>query len=195
MQTQRHTQFIIRKTEELYSQKYSAPDLQTPSYQSPTRVNVYCGLVTKSCPALCNHMDSSKPGSSLSFTISQNLLKLMSIEWVMPSNHLILSPPSPPALKVFSNQSVLHLRWPKYWSFNFSITPSNEYSGLNSFRIPQFSLAPTPQIHGCQACHKNLWMTLFLLKISLCLEGSYTECGQTVKALSQSRSAALSIIL
>ena len=71
----------------MYSQKYSAPDLQTPSYQSPTRVNVYCGLVTESCPALCNHMDCSKPGSSLSFTISQNLLKLMSIEWVMASDH------------------------------------------------------------------------------------------------------------
>ena len=171
MQTQRHTQFIIRKTEELCSQKYSAPDLQTPSYQSPARVNVYC-LVTKSCPTLCNPMDCSKPGSSLSFTISQSLLRLMSIEWVMPSNHAILSLPSPPALSLSQHQglfnhSVLHLRWPKYWSFNFSITPS----GLGSFRIPQFSLPPKPQIHGCQACHKNLQMTLFLLKISLCLEG------------------------
>ena len=130
MQTQRHTQFIIRKTEELCSQKYSAPDLQTPSHQSPTRVNVYC-LVTKSCPTLCNPMDCSKPGSSLSFTISQNLLRLMSIEWVMPSNHAILSLPSPPALNLSQHQglfnhSVLHLRWPKYWSTtSASLLPVN----------------------------------------------------------------------
>ena len=88
MQTQRHAKFIIRKTEELYSQKYSAPDLQTPSYQSPTRVNVYCCRVAKSCPTLCNPMDCNKPGSSLSFPISRSLLKLMSIEWVMPSDHV-----------------------------------------------------------------------------------------------------------
>ena len=72
--------------------------------------------------------------SSLSITDSQSLLKLKSIESVMPSNHLILCPllllPS-----VFSSESVLHIRWPKYWSFSFSISPSNEYSGLISFRI------------------------------------------------------------
>ena len=79
--------------------------------------------------------------ASLSITNSWNLLKLMSIESVMPSNHLILCrplllPPSIfPSIRVFSNESVLHIRWPKYWSFSFSISPSNEYSGLNSFRI------------------------------------------------------------
>ena len=78
--------------------------------------------------------------TSLSFTISLSLLKLMSIESVMPSSHLILSPPSPPSLnlsriRVFSNESALCVRWPKYWSFRFSISPSNEYSGLISFRI------------------------------------------------------------
>ena len=74
--------------------------------------------------------------ASLSITNSQSLLKLMSIESVMPSNHLILChplllPPSVfPTIRVFSNESVLHIRWPKYWSFSFSISPSNEYSGL-----------------------------------------------------------------
>ena len=78
---------------------------------------------------------------SLSFTISWNLLKLISIESVMPSNHLILCRPLLllpsifPSIRVFSNESPLHIRWPKYWSFSFSISPSNEYSGLISFRM------------------------------------------------------------
>ena len=77
----------------------------------------------------------------LFITNSWSLLRLMSIESVMPSNHLILCRPLllPPSIfhsiRVFSNESVLHFRWPKYWSFSFSISPSNEYSGLISFRI------------------------------------------------------------
>ena len=79
--------------------------------------------------------------ASLSITNSQSLLKLMSTKSLMPSNHLILChplllPPSVfPSIRVFSNESVLHIRWPKYWSFSFSISPSNEYSGLISFRM------------------------------------------------------------
>ena len=79
--------------------------------------------------------------ASVTITNSQNLLKFMSIESVMPSNHLILCYPLLlltsifPSIRVFSNESVLHIRWPKYWSFSFSISPSNEYSGLISFRI------------------------------------------------------------
>ena len=79
--------------------------------------------------------------ASLSITISQSLPKLMSIELVMPSNHLIFCcllvlPPSIfPSIRVFSNESVLHIRWPKYWSFSFSISPTNEHSGLISFRM------------------------------------------------------------
>ena len=79
--------------------------------------------------------------ASLSITNSRSLTKLMSIELVMPSNHLILCHPlllMPsifPSTRVFSNESVLHIRWPKYWSFTFSISPSNEYSGLISFRM------------------------------------------------------------
>ena len=84
--------------------------------------------------------------ASLSFTISQNLFKLMSVESVMPSNHLILCRPLLflpsifPSIRVFSNESALHIRWPKYWSFSFSISPSKEYSGLISFRIDWFHL-------------------------------------------------------
>ena len=84
--------------------------------------------------------------ASLSFTISQTLLKLISIESVMPSNYLILCcpllllPSIFPSIRVFSNGSVLHIRWPKYWSFSFSISPSNEYSGLISSRIDWFDL-------------------------------------------------------
>ena len=79
-------------------------------------------------------------------TNSQSLLKLMSIELVMPSNHLILchllllSPSVFPSIRVFSNESVLHIRWPKYWSFSFSISPSNEYLALISFRTDWFDL-------------------------------------------------------
>ena len=84
--------------------------------------------------------------ASLSFTISQSLLKIMSTESVMPSNHLVLChlllllPSIFPSIQVFSNESVLHIRWPKYWSFSFSISPSNKYSGLISFRIDWLDL-------------------------------------------------------
>ena len=84
--------------------------------------------------------------ASLPFTISQSLLKLMSIESVMPSNHLILCPPLLlltlifSCIRVFSKESALHNRWPKYWSFSFSFRPSNEYLGLISFRIDWLDL-------------------------------------------------------
>ena len=89
--------------------------------------------------------------ASLSITISRSLLKLVSIESVMPSNHLILCHPLLllplifPSMRVFSNKSVLHIRWPKYWSFSFSISPSNEYSGLISFRMDWLDL---PAVEG-----------------------------------------------
>ena len=84
--------------------------------------------------------------ASLSITNSQSLLKLISIELVMPSNHLIfywpllLLPSIFPSSRVFSNESALCIRWPKYWSFSFNISPSNEYSGLISFRMDQLDL-------------------------------------------------------
>ena len=101
--------------------------------------------------SLCHVRLSTSPRTvvcqtSLSFTISWSLLKLISIEFVMPSNHLIhhhplLLPPSIfPSIRVFSNKSLFCIRWPEYWSFSFSISPSNEYSGLISFRIYWFDL-------------------------------------------------------
>ena len=102
------------------------------SVQSLNRVWLFAAPWTAACQA------------SLFITNSQGLLKLMSIESVMPSNHLILCcpllllPSIFPSIRVFSNESALCIRWPKYWSFNFSISPSNEYSGLISFRIDWF---------------------------------------------------------
>ena len=105
-------------------------------------INLWSLLLLFSCSVM---LDSVTPGTaarqaSLSFTISWSLLKFISIEWVMPSNHLVLCHPLLlpsifPSIRVFSNESVLRIRWPKYWSFSFSISPSNEYIGLISFRI------------------------------------------------------------
>ena len=106
-------------------------------------VSLCCCSVTKLCLSVTPWTAARQ--ASLSFTISRSLLKLMSIESVMPSNHLILCHPLLllpsifPSIRVFSNESVLH-RWPKYWSFSFNISPSTEYSGLISFRIDWFDL-------------------------------------------------------
>ena len=94
---------------------------------------------------LCNPIDCSSQ-TSLSFIISRSMLKLKSIESMMPSNHLILCcpllflPSIFPIIRVFSNESVLHIRWPEYWSSTFSISPSNDYSGRIYFRIDWFDL-------------------------------------------------------
>ena len=116
--------------------------------------------------------------ASLSFTISLSLLKLMSTELVIPSTHLILClpllllPSIFPSIRVFSNESVLHIRWPKYWSFSFSISPSNAFSGLISFRIDWFDLLVVQgtlknllQHHSSKA--SILWhSTLFMVQLS-----------------------------
>ena len=112
--------------------------------------------------------------ASLSFTISWGLLKLMSIESMMPFNHLILCRPLLilpsifPSIKVFSNESVLHTRWPKYWNFSFSIIPSNEYSGLISFRIDWFDLLVVQGTLKSPLRHHNvkasiLWCSAFFM--------------------------------
>ena len=101
--------------------------------------------VAQSCPTLWNPMECLTP-ASLSITNSWSLLKLMSTESVMPSNHLILCHPLLllpsifPSIRVFSNESSLHIRWPKYWSFSFNISPSTEYLGLISFRMDWLDL-------------------------------------------------------
>ena len=107
-----------------------------------------CGgcSVAQSCLTLCDSMGTAARQASLSFTISQSLFKLMSLESVMLSNHLILChpllllPPIFPRSLVFSNESALRIRWPKYWSFSFNISPSNEHPRLISFRMDWLDL-------------------------------------------------------
>ena len=117
-----------------HSSNFESVVLIFSSVQSLSRVRLF---VT---PWMAAHQ------ASLSITNSQSLLKLMSIESVMPSNHLILCgpllllPSVLPSIRVFYSESVLHIRWPNYWSFRLSISPSNEYSGLISFRMDWFDL-------------------------------------------------------
>ena len=111
---------------------------------------------------------------SLSNTNSWSLLKLMSIESVMPSNHLILCCPLLfllsifPSIRVYSNESVLHIRWQKYWSFSFSISPSNEYSGLISFKMDWLDLLAVQETLKSLLQHHNskasvLWHSAFFI--------------------------------
>ena len=126
--------------------------------------------------------------ASLSITNSRSLLKLMSIESVMPSNHLVLCgplllPPSIfPSIRVFSNESALHIRWPKYWSFSFNISPSNEYSGLISFRMDwldllaiQGNLKSLLQHHSSKASIR--WCSAFFI---VQLSYPYMTTGKTI---------------
>ena len=136
------------------------------SVQSLSRVRLFATLWTAARQAY------------LSITNSQNLPKLMSVELVVPSNHLILCRPLLllpsifPSIRVFSNESVLHIRWPKYWSFSFSISPSSEYSGLLSFRMDwldllavQGTLKSLLQHHSSKA--SVLWhSTFFIVQLS-----------------------------
>ena len=118
--------------------------VQFNSVQSLSHVRLFATPWTAACQA------------SLSITNSQSWLKFMSTELVMPSNHLILCcpllllPSIFPRIRVFANESVIHIRWPKYWSFSFNISPSNEHSGLISFRMDWFDLL------GVQGTPKSL---------------------------------------
>ena len=131
-------------------------------------------------------MDCSTPGLPVPHYLHE-FAKLMSIESVMPSNHLILCrpfllPPSiPPSIRVFSNESLLHISWPKYWNFSFSISPSNEYSGLISFRIDWFDLLAVQgtlksllQHHSSKA--SVLWCSAFFM---VQLSHPYMTIGKT----------------
>ena len=124
---------------------------------------------------------------------SQSLLKLMSIESVMPSNHLILCHPLLllpsvfPSIRVFSNESALRIRWPKYWSYSFNISPSNEHSGLISFRMDwldlfavQGTLKSLLQHHSSKA--SSLWRSAFF---TVQLSHSYVTTGQTITLTTQ----------
>ena len=107
------------------------------------RYSVQFSSVIQTCPTLCNAMNHSTPGL-LSMTNSQSPPKLMSIESVMPSNlilcHPLLLPSIFPSIRVFSNESALCIRWPKYWSFSFNISLSNKHPGLISFRMDWLDL-------------------------------------------------------
>ena len=115
-------------------QMSEAPSRPLSSVQSLSRVQIFVS------PWITAHR------ASLSITNSQSSLRLTSIESVMPSSHLILChpflllPPIPPSIRVFSNESTLRMKWPKYWSFSFSISPSNEHPGLISFRMDWLDL-------------------------------------------------------
>ena len=143
----------------------------------------YCSSFAKSCPTLCDPMRTS-----LSFTISQSLLKLMYIELVMPSNHLglcrplLLLPSVFPSIRVFSSELALHIRWPKYWSFSFSISSSNEYSELISFRMDwlyllavQGTLKSLLQHHSTKVSF--LWCSVFFM---LQLSHLYISTGKSI---------------
>ena len=123
----------------------TAPGVAEPDMTEQLTQNSSVQLL--SCVRLFATLWTAARRASLSITNSLSLLKLMCIELVMPSNHLILChslilPPSMfPSIRVFSNESVFLIRWPKYWNFSFSVNPSNEYSGLISFKIDWFDLA------------------------------------------------------
>ena len=111
--------------------------------------------------------------ASLSFTISQSLLQLMSTESVMPSNHLVLCRPLLflpsvfPSIKIFSSESALHIRWPEYRSFSFSISASNEYLGLVSFRINLLSKGLS-RVFSSTTIQRHQFLSLLLLYCALC---------------------------
>ena len=132
--------------------------------------SVQFSSVAQSCLTLCDPMNRSTPGLPV-ITNSRSSLRLMYIESVMPSSHLILCRPLlllpliPPSIRVFSNESTLRMRWPKYWSFSFSITPSKEIPGLVSFRMDWLDLLavqgtlkspPTPQFKSINSLALSL---------------------------------------
>ena len=135
---------------------------------------------------LCDPTDCSTPGHSI--TNSQSLLKLMSIESVTPSNHLILChhllllPLIFPSIRIFSDESVLHIRWQKYWSFSFNISPSNEYSGLISFKMDWLDLLAVQGTLKCLLQHHSskasiLWRSAFG---TVQLSNPYMTTGKTI---------------
>ena len=137
--------------------------------------------MTKSCLTLCDSRDSSTSGI-LSLTISQSLLRLMSIELIMACNHfipLLLLPSIFPSIRVFSNELAHPFRWPKYWSF--SISPSNEYSGLISFRIGWFDLLAVHRTPKSLLQHNSkasiLWHSAFFM---VQLSHPYTTARKTI---------------
>ena len=147
-----------------------------------------CCSVANPCPALCNHMDCSTPGFSVLHCLTE-LTQLMSIQFLMPSNHLILCcpflllPSIFPSIRVFSNELSLCIRWPKYWSFSvsFSMSSSNEYSGLISFKIDQFDLLAVQGTSSLLQHHSSkasiLWHSAFFM---VQLSNPYMTTGKSI---------------
>ena len=142
--------------------------------------------VAQSCPTLCNPMDCSMPG----FPVHHQLLELTQthVHWVGDAIHLILChplllPPSIlPSIKVFSNESVLHIRWPKYWSFSFSISPSNEHLGLISFRMDWLDLLAVQGTLKSLLQHHSLKESFLLHSVLFIVQFShpYMTTGKTM---------------
>ena len=164
---------ICIHSKNFYSEKY------------PSFFGFCCCSVGQSCLTLCDPMDCAAHQASPSFTISWSFVKLMSVELVMPSNHLILCRPLLllpsifPSNRVFFSASALFIRWPKYWSY--SISSSNEYSGLISFRIDCFDLIAVQgtlksllQHHSSKA--SILWLSVFFM---VQLSHPYMTTGKT----------------
>ena len=147
----------------------------------------FLSSVLQQCLTLSYHRDCSTQ-ASLSFSISWSLFKFMSMQLVMPSNHPTLCRPLLlplsifPSIRVFSNESVLRIRWPKDWNFSFNISPSNEYSGLISFRIDWFDLLAVQGTLKCLLQHDSsktsiLWCSAFF---TVQLSHPYMSTGKTI---------------
>ena len=169
----------------------SSPPISLPSL-------VGRSSVAQSCLTLCDPPWIAALQASLSIINSQSLLKPMSTESVMPSSHLILCRPLLllpsifPSNRVFSNESVLHIRWPKYWSFGFSMSPSNEYSGLISFRMDWLDLlavqgtlksSPAPQLESINSSAFSLVYSPTLSSIHDDWKSHSTPCSLSHKNL------------
>ena len=176
--TQKKKQTCIHQNSPLLVSPFSLPlaSVQFSSVQSLSGVRLFA------TPWIATHQ------ASLSITNSRSSLKLTFIESVMPSSHLILCrpllllPPIPPSIRVFSNESALHMRWPKYWSFSFSISPSNEHPGLISFRMDWLDLFTVHgtlknllQLHSSKA--SILWCSAFS---TVQLSHPYMTTGKTI---------------
>ena len=144
--------------------------------------------VAQSCPTLCDPMSCSTPGLPVHHQLPEFTQFPVSIESVMPSSHLILCcpllllPPIPPSIRVFSNESTLHMRWPKYWSFGFSISPSDEHPGLISLRMDWLDLLATQGTLRSLLQHHSskpsiLWYSAFF---TVQLSHPYMTTGKTI---------------
>ena len=156
-------------------------------FDGQDHASVQFSSVAQSCPTLCDPMNRSTPGFPVHHQLPE-FTQLMSIESVMPFSHLILChpllllPPIPPSIRVFSNESTFCMRWPKYWSFSCSISPSNEYPGLISFRMDwldllavQGTLKSLLQHHSSKA--SIFWRSAFF---TVQLSHPYMTTGKTI---------------